>query len=88
MHTVKPLDQELVIKAAKETGHIVTVEEHNIIGGLGEAVAACLCENCPAPLTRMGVKDVFGHSGPAVDLLKEFGLCAEGIEETVKIILK
>ncbi len=59
-----------------------------IIGGLGEAVAACLCENCPAPLTRMGVKDVFGHSGPAVDLLKEFGLCAEGIEETVKKILK
>ncbi len=85
---MKPLDQELVIKAAKETGHIVTVEEHNIIGGLGEAVAACLCENFPAPLTRMGVKDVFGHSGPAVDLLKEFGLCAEGIEETVKKILK
>ena len=88
MHTVKPLDQELVIKAAKETGHIVTVEEHNIIGGLGEAVAACLCENFPSPLTRMGVKDVFGHSGPAVDLLKAFGLCAEGIEETVKKILK
>ncbi len=88
MHTVKPLDQELVIKAAKETGHIVTVEEHNIIGGLGEAVCACLSERCPVPVLRHGVKDVFGHSGPAVDLLKEFGLCAEGIEETVKKILK
>ena len=87
MHTVKPLDKELVIKAAKETGRIVTVEEHNIIGGLGEAVAACLCEECPTPLTRMGVQDTFGHSGPAVDLLKEFGLCAEGIAATVKKVL-
>lgn len=88
MHTIKPLDRELVVMAAKETGRIVTVEEHNVIGGLGEAVAACLSEKCPVPLTRMGVQDVFGHSGPAVDLLKEFGLCAEGIEKTVAGVLK
>ena len=87
MHTIKPLDEDLVVKAAKETGRIVTVEEHNVIGGLGEAVAACLGEECPVPLTRMGVQDVFGHSGPAVDLLKEFGLCAQGIEATVKKVL-
>ena len=87
MHTIKPLDQELVRKAAKETGRIVTVEEHNIIGGLGEAVAACVAESCPVPVTRIGVNDVFGHSGPAVDLLKEFGLCAENIEATVKKVL-
>ncbi len=84
MHTVKPLDTELVLKAARETGHIVTVEEHSIIGGLGEAVAACVCESCPVPVTRIGVNDVFGHSGPAVDLLKEFGLSAENIEAVVK----
>ncbi len=84
MHTIKPLDRELVVKAAKETGKIVTVEEHSVIGGLGEAVAACLCEECPVPLTRVGVQDRFGHSGPAVDLLKEFGLCAQGIAEAVK----
>ena len=87
MHTIKPLDEELVRKAARETGRIVTVEEHNIIGGLGEAVAACVAESCPVPVTRIGVNDVFGHSGPAVDLLKEFGLCAENIEATVKKVL-
>ncbi len=87
MHTVKPLDEELVVKAAKETGHIVTVEEHSIIGGLGEAVTSCVCESCPVPVTRIGVNDVFGHSGPAVDLLKEFGLSAENIEAAVKRIL-
>ena len=87
MHTIKPLDEKLVRKAAKETGRIVTVEEHNIIGGLGEAVAACVAESCPVPVTRIGVNDVFGHSGPAVDLLKEFGLCAENIEATVKKVL-
>ena len=87
MHTIKPLDEELVLKAARETGRIVTVEEHNIIGGLGEAVAACVAESCPVPVTRIGVNDVFGHSGPAVDLLKEFGLCADHIEEVVKKVL-
>lgn len=87
MHTIKPLDTELVIKAARETGRIVTVEEHNVIGGLGEAVCACLSEALPTPVTRIGVKDVFGHSGPAVELLKEFGLSRENIEATVKRVL-
>lgn len=87
IHTIKPIDRELLIKAAKETGRVVTVEEHSVIGGLGEAVCACLCEECPVPVTRIGVNDVFGHSGPAVDLLKEFGLSAENIEATVKKVL-
>lgn len=87
MHTVKPLDKELVLKAAKETGRIVTVEEHSVMGGLGEAVASYLSEVCPTQVTKMGVQDVFGHSGPAVDLLKEFGLCAENIQATVKKVL-
>lgn len=87
IHTIKPIDRELIAKAAKETGRIVTVEEHNIIGGLGEAVSAVVCEECPVPVTRIGVNDVFGHSGPAVDLLKEFGLCADHIEEVVKKVL-
>jgi len=87
IHTIKPLDTELILKAAKETGRIVTVEEHNIIGGLGEAVCSCLSEALPTPVTRIGVNDVFGHSGPAVDLLKQFGLSAENIEATVKRVL-
>ena len=87
IHTIKPLDEDLLVKAAQETGHIVTVEEHNIIGGLGEAVCACLSQRCPTPVTRIGVQDVYGHSGPALDLLQEFGLCAENIEATVKKIL-
>lgn len=84
IHTIKPLDTELLLKAAKETGHIITVEEHSVIGGLGEAVGSFLGEACPTPVTKIGVQDVFGHSGPAVDLLKEFGLSAENIEATVK----
>lgn len=87
IHTIKPLDGELILKAARETGRIVTVEEHNVVGGLGEAVASFLSETCPVPVTKIGVNDVFGHSGPAVDLLKEFGLSAEHIEETVKKVL-
>ncbi len=87
IHTIKPLDEELVLKAARETGRIVTVEEHNVIGGLGEAVSSCLSEKCSTPVTRIGVQDTFGHSGPAVDLLKEFGLSAENIEATVKKVL-
>lgn len=84
IHTIKPLDEEIILNSAKKTGHVVTVEEHNIIGGLGEAVAAVLSEKCPTPVTRIGVNDVFGHSGPAVDLLKEFGLSAEHIAEVVR----
>ena len=82
--TIKPLDKELVIKAAKETGLIVTAEEHSIIGGLGAAVCEAVCEEAPVRVVRIGVNDVFGHSGPAVDLLKEFGLCSENIVATVK----
>ena len=84
MHTIKPLDREIILKAAKETGKIVTAEEHNVIGGLGDAVASVLSEECPTPLVKIGVNDEFGHSGPAVDLLKQFGLCASHIEEVVK----
>ncbi len=87
IHTIKPLDEELILKAAKETGRIVTVEEHSVIGGLGSAVADCVTENYPVPVTKIGVNDEFGHSGPAVDLLKEFGLCADNIAATVKKVL-
>ena len=87
IHTIKPLDTELVLKAAQETGRIVVAEEHNVIGGLGEAVSSYLSEACPTPVTKIGVYDKFGHSGPAVDLLKEFGLSAENIEATVKEVL-
>ena len=79
MATIKPLDNELVLKAAKECGRIVTVEEHSIIGGLGEAVCALLSETCPTPVKRIGVNDEYGHSGPAAGLLEQFGLCAANI---------
>lgn len=84
IHTIKPIDSDIIIKAAKETGRIVTVEEHSVIGGLGSAVCDVLCENYPAKVTKIGVNDEFGHSGPAVELLKEFGLCASNIAATVK----
>ncbi|MCD8328512.1 MAG: transketolase family protein [Ruminococcus sp.] len=84
IHTIKPIDKEIIVKAAKETGKIVTVEEHSVIGGLGSAVCDVLSESCPAPVKKIGVNDEFGHSGPAVDLLKQFGLCAENIAKTVK----
>ena len=79
MCTIKPLDEELVIAAAKKCGKIITCEEHSVIGGLGEAVCSCLSEKYPTPVKRIGVNDVFGFSGPANDLLKEFGLSAENI---------
>ena len=88
IHTVKPLDEELILKAAKETGKIVTAEEHNIIGGLGEAVCSCLAEHCPTPVRRIGVNDEFGHSGPAAALLKQFGLSAGHIAEVVREMMK
>ena len=84
MATIKPLDEELVLKAAKECGKIITCEEHNIIGGLGEAVCSCVAEKCPVPVRRIGVNDEFGHSGPAVALLKQFGLSADHIVEVAK----
>ncbi len=84
IHTLKPLDEDLITRAAKETGRIVTVEEHSIIGGLGSAVADCVTKTCPVPVIKIGVEDVFGYSGPAVDLLKDFGLCADNIVKVVK----
>ena len=88
MATIKPLDEALVIAAAKETGKIVTVEEHSIIGGLGSAVCDVLCEKCPTQVLKIGVNDVFGHSGPATALIEEFGLDAKGIAEKVKTFVK
>ena len=82
--TIKPLDEELVVKAAKECGAVVTCEEHSILGGLGEDVAAVLGEQCPVPMRRVGVKDVFGHSGPAWELLEQFGLRSDAIIAAVK----
>lgn len=79
IHTIKPIDADIIVKNAKETGLVLTVEEHSVIGGLGSAVADVLAENAPCKLIKIGVNDEFGHSGPAVDLLKEFGLCADNI---------
>ena len=82
--TIKPLDEEIILKAARECGRIITCEEHSVIGGLGEAVCSLLSEACPTPVRRIGVGDVFGYSGPAWDLLKAFGLSAEHIVEVAK----
>lgn len=84
IHTIKPLDEELVIAAAKETGKVVTVEEHSVIGGLGSAVCDCLSEKCPTKVLKVGVNDTFGESGPAVQLIHKYGLDAEGIYTKVK----
>lgn len=84
IHTIKPLDEELIIKAAKETGAIVTAEEHSIIGGLGGAVTEALAENCPVPVLRVGVEDKFGTSAPAAEVLKAYGLTPENIVEKAK----
>ena len=87
MHTIKPLDKEAVIKAAKKTGCIVTAEEHNVIGGLGDAVCDAVCEEYPVPVVKLGVEDTFGKSGPAVELLHIFGLDAENIVKKAKIAI-
>ena len=88
MCTIKPLDEELVLEAARKCGKIITCEEHSIIGGLGEAVCACLSEKLPTPVRRIGVNDVYGCSGPANDLLKLFGLSAEHIVEVAEDFCK
>ena len=88
MATVKPLDTELVLEAAKATGKVVTVEEHSVIGGLGSAVCDVLSEQLPTPVLKIGVNDVFGHSGPAVELIKEFGLDGDSIAAKVKDFVK
>ncbi len=88
MATIKPIDKDIILKAAAETGAIVTAEEHNVIGGLGSAVAEVLCENGkPVPMLRVGVEDTFGRSGPALELLDIFGLTAPHIVEKVKAVL-
>ena len=84
IHTIKPLDKELIDKCAKETGVIVTVEEHNVIGGLGEAVCEAVCSSTPVPVVKIGVEDRFGYSGPAAVLLEQFGLCADNIAKKAK----
>ena len=84
IHTIKPLDNDIILKAAKETGAVVTAEEHSVIGGLGGAVSELLSENYPVPVLKLGVYDVFGHSGPAPKLLDEFGLRAVNIAEKAK----
>ena len=88
IHTIKPLDKELIVAAAKETGKIVTVEEHSVIGGLGGAVSEALSEEYPVPVKRIGVNDQFGYSGPATALVEKFGLDGKGIAESVKEFLK
>ena len=84
MATIKPLDDELVLAAAKKCGKVITCEEHSVIGGLGEAVCSLLSEKLPTPVRRIGVNDEFGHSGPAAALLKQFGLSSEHIVEVAK----
>ena len=83
IHTIKPIDREIVIKAAKETGRIITVEEHNIIGGLADAVCEVTSSECPVPVRRIGVNDEFGYSGPAKELLDIFGLTAPNIKKVI-----
>ena len=87
IHTVKPLDSEIITKAAAETGAIVVAEEHNIIGGLGSAVAECVAETCPCPVIRVGVMDVFGRSGKVPPLLEAYGLTASAIVEKAEAAL-
>ena len=84
MATIKPIDRDILVEAARDTGALVTAEEHNIIGGLGSAVAEVICETLPVPVLRVGVNDTFGSSGPALELLKKYGLCAENIAAHAK----
>ncbi|MBQ9760264.1 MAG: transketolase family protein [Clostridia bacterium] len=84
IHTIKPIDREIIEAAARETGAVVTAEEHNIIGGLGSAVAEVLCETCPVPMERVGMKDTYGHSGTVPALLEAYGLTPANIAEAAK----
>lgn len=84
IHTIKPIDRDIIIKAAKETGRIITIEEHNTVGGLGDSVCAVTSEECPVKVTKIGVNDRYGYSGPAKELLQCFGLCKDNI---VKVVL-
>ena len=84
MHTIKPIDDELIVKCAKETKKLISIEDHNIIGGLGTAIAEVLTEKYPTKLIRMGVKDVFGKSGNAIELMKYFEITSDDIIKIVK----
>jgi transketolase len=84
IHTIKPIDKDIIIESAKKTGKVVTVEEHSVIGGLGSAVCDVLAENLPTPVKKIGVQDVFGESGSAGELVKKFGLDGEGVYKSVK----
>ena len=88
IHTIKPLDEEIIIKSAKKTGKVITAEEHSIIGGLGSAVCDCLCEKAPTPVYKIGVRDVYGESGSANDLMKKYKLDGEGVYLQIKEYLK
>ena len=88
IHTIKPLDEEIVLKAAKECGKVITAEEHSVIGGLGEAVCSLLSEKAPTPVRRIGVQDKFGHSGPAWEVLRDYGLTADAIADAVRSFVK
>ena len=88
MATIKPIDREIILKAAQETGAIVTAEEHSVIGGLGSAVCDLLAENCPVPVVKVGVNDTFGISGPAAELLEYHGLTAANIAEKAKAVMQ
>ena len=87
IHTIKPLDEELILKAAKETGKIISVEEHSVIGGLGSAICDTVCKHYPIPVYKIGMQDVFGESGPASALLKKYELDAEGIYKQIKALI-
>lgn len=84
IHTIKPLDEELIVEAAKETGKVVTIEEHSVIGGLGSAVCDVLSEKAPTKVLKIGINDTYGESGPAVELVKKYGLDAESIYKKIK----
>ena len=88
IHTIKPIDRDIIIKAAKETGRIITVEEHNVIGGLGDAVCDVVSAECPVKVTKIGVNDRFGYSGPALELLDKFGLTQPHLAKVVRDVVK
>ena len=88
IHTIKPLDEDLIIASAKKTGKVVTAEEHSVIGGLGSAVCDALAEKCPTPVKKIGMYDCFGESGSAAQLVHKYGLDAEGIYKVTKDFVK
>lgn len=88
MPTIKPIDEDIILTAARECRRIITVEEHSIIGGLGEAVCSVVAEKLPVPVRRIGVMDQFGHSGPAAEVLRDYGLTAETIVSAVREMVR